>query len=49
MWAAAEGHVGVVEALIKAGADFRCASEHPGSRRFCSPCAKAARTWCARC
>ena len=48
MWAAAEGHAEVVEALIKAGADFR-ARLVPGSRRCCSPCAKAAPAWFALC
>ena len=37
MWAAAEGHADVVQALIAAGADVR--SRLPSaSRRCCSPC-----------
>ena len=49
MWAAAEGHADVVEALIEAGADFRARAALRASRRCCSPCAKAASTSSACC
>ena len=48
MWAAAEGHVEVVEALIAAGADFRARLDS-GYTPFLFAVREGGRTSCKRC